>query len=481
MAYPPSVDVNVIDGGLRLLALNGQLPLVIGGSSLGTVDTLYSFSSATAVKDSLGIGDAVECAAPVADSIGCLVLKTSTTTAGANSAVTKTAIGSSTGTVTLAGAPYARFRGRVEIRTTGGLGTARFRYSIDGGYTFSEELTVPAGGTYAIPGTNITATFVPGAGPTNFESGDLHTWTSTAPLFTTADLSTAITALWAQLLGIQIKQVFFAGKHASAADAATMFAAIATHMTSFESREHFARAIMDAGTDTVSNVRTSMAAVSDRRIQVVYGDADVATFNALAGYGIPRMAAMNCVAERCAIAQISENPGRYLSGSLRGVRAITHDEGANTSFFESDKITTLRSFNGEAGFYVTNGFLKSPGGSDFQYYDYGRLIDEVCAVTNAQVRRYLLSKKRALTDGTGRIDPRDADIIDSEVNQELQTAVMDPENVEGYKGHASGVQATTSRNHNLLTTRNLIVNTATVPLASIDGATINVGLARSIA
>lgn len=480
MTYPPKVTTNVIDGGLGLLAAVGLIPLVIGGSSAGVAGTLYQFSNARTVKDTLGTGDATELAGPIADQIGCLVLKTATTTAGANSAVVKTAIGTSTGTITLAGAPFSRYRGLVTITATGALGIGRFKYSLDNGFTPSEDLVIPSGGTYVIAGTNITITFVAGAGPVIFETGDTHTWTSTAPMYTTADLGTAIGGLFTQLGAADIKQVYFAGKHASAAAAATMFAAISTHMATLEAHEQFARAIMDAGTDSAANIKTSFAAVADRRISAVFGDADVATPLTYQGYGVPRMAAMNCVAERCALAALSENPGRFLSGPLRGVRAITQDEGANTQFAEADKITTLRTYNREAGFYVTNGFLKSPSGSDFQYYDYGRVIDVVCSTLNAELRRYILSKKRALLDGTGRIDPRDAETVDTELNQALAAAIMEETNPEGYKGHASGTEATIDRNNNILSTRQLIANSATVPLTSVDGVTLNVGFARSI-
>lgn len=481
MSYPPKNTFNIRDGGLQLLALAGALPLVIGGSSAGSVDTLYRANSATSVRDQLGTGDAVELACPIADQAGCLILKTSTSTAGSNSAVTAAPVGAATGTITLTGTPNARYRGRVEITLTGGPGVGRFKFSLDGGYTYSEELTIPSGGTYVIAGSGITLTFVPGAGPTIYQVADVHTWTSTAPLYTTSNLATAITALWAQLTGIKIRKVLLSGKHASAANAATMFAAFGTHLTAFESREHFARGLMDAGTDTTANVRTSFAAVADRRIGVVYGDADIASYNTMQGYGTPRVAAMNAVAERSALAAISENLGRRASGVLRGVRAISHDEGANTSFQESDKITTLCSVTGRQGFFVTNGFLKSPSGSDFQYWDYGVLIDEVCDEMNVQMREYHLAKVRALKDGSGRIDPRDADGIDANLNQALHSRIMDPYNPEGSRGHASAVQATVDRNANMLSTRNLVANTGTIPLISIDGATINVGFARSIA
>jgi hypothetical protein len=483
MPYPPAVSSTIRDGGIGLLTGLFAPPLVVGTSSIGTVDTLYQFSSSTNVRDTLGTGDAVELACPIANTGGCLVLKTSATTAGASSVVTKVAIGTSTGTVTLAGAPFMRLRGRVEIRTTGTLGAGKFMYSLDGGFTNSEDITIPAGGTYVIAGTNITITFVPGGGPVFFEDGDVHTWTSSAPAWTTSNLSSAMTALMLQLAGRRLKQVFFPQKHASASAAATAFSAIATHLATLESAKHFCRAIMDAGTDTTSNVKTSFAAVSDRRICAVYGDADIASLNTFNGHGIPRVSAMNAVAERAAGAAISENLGRFLSGALRGVRAITHDEGTNTQFSEGDKITTLRTYAGAdaaAGVYITNGYLKSPSGSDFLYYDYGRVIDDVCVIANSALLTFILSKVRTLTDGTGYIDPRDAARIDSHVNRQLQAGLMDDVNPEGFRGHLTSVLGSTDLANDVLTTRNVNFNVSAIPLPPIEGITANIGFTRSI-
>ena len=119
--------------------------------------------------------------------VGCV--RVGTTTAGTNSAVTKS--GTGIGTVTLAGAPYDRVEGRIRITRAGTLGVGGFKYSLDGGRSESVEYVIPAGGAFAIPGTNITATFVPGAGPSYFAVDDTHSWTSTAPTYDTTALATA--------------------------------------------------------------------------------------------------------------------------------------------------------------------------------------------------------------------------------------------------------------------------------------------------
>jgi len=480
VSYPPGHSITVSDGGLSLLANATALPLIVGVASGGVADTLYQYSDANALKEELGEGPAVELAVPIVEDVGaCMVLKTAATTAGAAGSVTKTAVGSSTGTVTVAGAAYDGYRVVVEITSSGTVGAGRFRFSLDGGYTYSPELTIPSGGTYAIANTNLTLTFVPGDGATFFEDGDTHSFACTAPLYTTTDLSASITALLDQIGQRDIKQVFFAGKHASGSDAATMAAAIDTHMTTLASAGYFARAVMDAGADTAANVRTAFASFASNRVAPVFGDVDIIGKNTFMGWGVPRHPAMNAVAERAARAEISENLGRKMSGTLRGVRAITHDERTDQQFGETERLITLTTYRGQPGFFVTNGYLKSAPGSDFLYYDYGRLIDVVCSTADAALDKWILAKLRALADGTGRLEPKDAGRVEDAVNAALKQAV-DKRTIDGLPSHVSGIRYTVNRENDFLATRNLDGAIAVVPNAPAENITTTIGLTRSI-
>lgn len=68
----------------------------------------------------------------------------------------------SAGTVTLSGVPAAAVSWRVKIIASGQLGTATYQYSVDGGTSYSSTLTVPSGGTYAVPTTDINIVFANG-------------------------------------------------------------------------------------------------------------------------------------------------------------------------------------------------------------------------------------------------------------------------------------------------------------------------------
>jgi hypothetical protein len=485
VVYPAGQTITVRDGGIGLSSLGTIYPLVIGTCSSGTASTLYFSTNQNSLRDTLGQGPAVELALPmITERGGVLVLKTPASTAGAAGAVTKTAVagGTGTGTITVAGAAYDAYQFQGRIKLAGTLGAGRFDYSLDAlsaDPTFSEELTIPAGGTYAVPGTNLTLTFVPGGGPVFFESGDSHAFASTAPQYTTADLSTAWTALLAALGSYVIEEAYFSGRSASAAAAATMAATIATLMTSLEARKRWARAMMDCGNDTSANVITSVVPFANSRVAVVFGQADVPTLNPKAGWGTPRVSAAHALSERAAGADLSENLGRVASGPLR-VSAITADEGTSQAFIEAHKINTLRTYDGTAGIFSTNGYLKSSSGSDFLYWDWGRVIDRACRIVYEAQQTWLLKKVRVLTDGTGRIDPRDAVRIEAMVRSALKDGLLDPINAEGFAGHVSALQYAVDLSNNVLTTRQLKSTLRLVPLPPIESIANEIGFTNSI-
>jgi hypothetical protein len=488
MPYPPGNTVTVRDGGLGLSSSGDSPPLAIGVSNAGVANTLYRFTDPQILKTTLGKGPVVETALAMLLQAGVVaVLKTAATTAGSAGAVTKTAVGTSTGTVTVAGTPPLPFIPIILITKTGALGVARFMYSLDNGYTYSPELLVPSGGTYVVPNTGLTLTFVAGAGPIIFELGDSHTFVCQAPHYTTSDLSTAIAALWAQLGTLDIRKVVFTGRNATGSAGATMMAALDTHMTAFLSRRHFARALFDAGDDTAANAITAYAALSSDRLGKVFGKVEVALLDSFTGWGIGRLPLVHSAGERYAQCELSENMGRLLSGRLRGVRAIRgtttswgYDERIDGSFAESDKFITATTQAGRAGVWMTNGFLSSVLGSDFKYLEWGNVVDQACKTGDLGLLNWLNRNLRVLTDGTGYLDPREAERIDKDIQGQLQADLMDPTNIEGYLGHCSGVGFGVRRDTNFLSTQRLAANLNVVPLVPNQGVDISVGLARSV-
>ena len=91
------------------------------------------------------------------------------------------------GTVTVDGKPNNRFGIVVKITGRGTLNEASFKYSINGGYTYSEERTVPLSGEFELPDTGLKILFA--VGDTQiYEVEDTYEWQTSAPALTNEDL-----------------------------------------------------------------------------------------------------------------------------------------------------------------------------------------------------------------------------------------------------------------------------------------------------
>jgi hypothetical protein len=493
MTYVPGGrSFQVRDGQIGLSGALAAIPLAVGVSSAGTVSTLYYFTDPNIALDTLGYGPLTDLVMEIIREVGgCLALKLAGSVAAANSAVTPTRVGSSVGTITLSGSAFRDYRGAVQIRVSSdALGTGKFRYSLDYDaahperVTWSEEITIPSGGTYSPPNSGLTLTFVLGVGTPDFEAGDLHTWTSTCAHYNTTNVSDGMTALLASELLVDkaIEQVYWTGVSATASAAATLAAAIATHMGTLEDNDHFARCIMDGGSlDTTTNYLANFVAVfSDTRVVGSYGFAFVNTPAPIPGFSVAKVAGLDPFAVRACDCELSENPGRVKSGRLKNVVDISHDEEKLVAFSEAAKTITLRrNRKMRGGFYITNGYLKSPTGSDFLYWDWGRVVDRRSRIIVEGLAPWTLAKVRILTDGTGRLDPRDALSIVQPIITTLSAAMKGPTK-DGLPSHVTEASTQCDTESDFASDRTVRITDRVVPTFPVEGFAIVMGLTRQL-
>lgn len=406
-----------------------------------------------------------------------------------NGAVTQTGTGPA---VTVTGTPVGEYDFIVEITTGGAVDSAVFRWSSDGGATYTSGVTVAA--TVALGATGVTANFAAGtyvlaatyewtsttSVDADFEVGDVHSFTTTAPGHTTSDVAAGMSALKAQLGKRRVRRVILTGAQASAAAGATMFAALATHMATLEGDHYFGRAAMDAGGGTADAYRSAFAAAADDRVAVTWKKARCVVRAYFDGYSDAWQPGIRAVAERIFEADLSENLGRVASGPMEWVTEIEHDEGVDQQFVESDKVITFRTNLGEDGFFVTNGYLKSPTGSDFLYWDWGCTVDELCEAILFGQQKWLLSKLRSLKDGTGRLDKNEAVRIVNAIKGRINAVLKDPINVEGQKGHVTDADYAIDLTNDFLATRTVRSSGRAIATSPAETFDTEVGLTRSI-
>lgn len=486
--YPPGFTTDFRDGQMALPSTPLEIPLIVGISSAGTVATLYDFSNANDAKATLGYGPLTETGMPVLDVTGrALFLKLTGSVAGTNSSVTATRFSTSVGTVTISGSAYRDYRGRVKItQTTSELGSGKFIVSLDGGNTPSEELTIPAGGSYTIPNSGITITFNLQAGTPDFEAGDVFTFTCTCAHYNTTNMADGMAVLLTSqlLVGKKIRKVFWTGIPADAATAATNAAAIATYMAQLQGIDNFARALIDCGSiDSPTNVLTDfVSAFSDSRVSACYGRCEMTSPAPTVGFGLPLVSIMQPVAVRACQIEISENPMRVNRGALRGVKSttLTQDEGLSPVFTQDNKIITLRTYrNKQGGAYVTNGYLKSASGSDFKYWDWGITLDSGAQAIKTAADNWIGEKLAALADGTGNLSPVDAERVKASIDGPL-SSLMNRPTVSGLASHVSKQQTAVETNYDFLSGGDLRITYKMVPTPVVEGGAITLGLVRQI-
>lgn len=458
----PTLTQTIRDPGLGVTPAAINTFLYMGTCSIGSVSTVYTFSNPSDVIDTLGQGPLAEdlCYNLAIAGGPVNAIKLTGSVAGAASAVTKVAFSTSTGTITVAGAAFDRYSFIGQIKVTGALGVAEWRYSLDAGLTYSPQMLVPSGGSFVVPNTNLTLTFVAGAGPIIFEAGDSHTFTSTAPGFGSSDMAVGITALKAA--NISLAAIVLSGKWPTASAAATIAAAAAVHASSLFTVYQPLRFIMDAGADIEATTITAFVAVSSERISVVYGDEVCTSAKPFTGFGAPTSPFMRSAAARCAAILPSTDPAWFAAGALPGVTSITHDEFRNQNM-DSKKFSTSRTHQGVSGIFVCNMNLMSAPGSDYQFWQHGRVMDVATATCYQSLLPFLSSSVRTQKDGT--IDPRDADRWEKKAKDALRTVLLDPDNEQGTQGFVSALDVKVDRTTNVLTSNTVKVKVAIRPLS----------------
>jgi hypothetical protein len=465
----PGQEITVLDPGLGLVGPATSIPIVVGVASAGPFNTIESFSSKNDLRDARGQGPGVETAAHILTVAGGPVLfcRISPSTAGTNGSVTKTPIGSSTGTITVAGVPNDSYEFVGRIKVTGDLGVAEFDYSLDDGRTFSQQIVVPLSGTFVVPDTGLTLTFVQGAGPVFFEAGDLHDFDSLASFYTVSDLDAAQTAILATPLAFNF--VVYAGRPPDAATAVMLAAAIASDMLELENQFGYKAAIIDSGDDSEANWLTSFASFSDVRVNVCAGTSDRTSDKPIQGWGVPERPIVDDCAARAAASLISTDLGRFNDGALPGVVAISHDEFL-TETLDAAGFTTTRTYPNTSGFYLTTGRIMAPAGSDFQLWQFRRVMDQACQTTVFAQQSFVNIGVRTNPPNVpnqgnvGTIDGRDATRLETGVESQLAAVLTEPLNAEGVPGHVSAFEYTISRTNNVVQSQQFQTEVAIQPL-----------------
>lgn len=376
----------VEEGKLPASALVGTgIQLKIGASPIASKDKvlLTGTSSISAIRSKLGyspLGDAVmDAIENGASKIYCMPLVPEiagdiTEEAGKHTA--------GSASVTLSGTPTNAFTILAELTGQGGVNVATFRYSINGGYSYSDDLTIPLSGSYTIEEAGVTLGFETGEGK-EYVLGDWFQWNTTEPQLRTQQILEAVEGLanfktemeyvhvvgacdadvWSSIAGLQLQ---LEENHHKP----LMFILEAYRPEPDEDiYDYLNRLLADRKKVNNHNIQVCASRMMYKGMDSLWRDINAANIVT----GLYSKTAVNRSIGETAVISIGEDR----------ISALLPDGMADDIISELDEAgyLTFRQYDGLEGYYVTNANMMCLAGSNYQYAENTRVLNKIIRVS----------------------------------------------------------------------------------------------------
>ena len=447
----PSVELEFKDFQLGSISASTNAHVKIGNSSLGAKETLITLSDPRTVPQLLGVGKLASQSA-YALAVGgrpVYAMPLTTSSAGVINAITETRIASSTGTLSASGSPLAAYEVVVEITTSGSVSAndAAFRVSIDAGKTFTTPLALV--NAWVLAGTGITLEFN-GA----FERFDKFSFSTVAPISTLADVTSAFTKALDS-------STAFRFIHLVGASSLAIAAALDTLLESATKRHRYTYALIEARAkrddetlDEYENaIESEYATFTSTRVMIAVGES---TYFDPATKSFVKASVAVAIAARMAAVGEAVDISQFDLGALPGITSLNLD-GDLRPKLNGLNFTTLRTFVGYPGYYITNGLMRAPSGSDYVLQQ-NRNIMDLIAEESRRLNLPFLSQRLRVDATTGFIDEREAQRIELRVKNGLKLRFLD-------RGSISAIDVSVRRDNNILADKTLFEDIRPTPVS----------------
>lgn len=445
-------DIVIVAGGLVMSGINGTRRITKTGADSFTLDGTTGTGSYTASSATM-------------------------TPTGLNT----TGVGTpGTSVVTLTGTPLDSTRMRVKIMRGGTIGTAgaTFAWSRDGGVTYSPTLSLGTASTFVIPNTGITLNFAAGT----VIAGDLHKFVTVEPKWGDSDVSDCI-----GLLGetVQKFRLIHLVGDLSASSAVTFDVAVEglTESYRYVGLLGHARDVASSDADEnawIDDLADDFSSFDSTRISVTAGHYNIVS--PIDGSKCRRPLSF-AAAARLMSRPIQEHAGRVRTGSLKGVSIpseadrsklalddLVYHDSRTTPGLKAARFMTGRTRIGRPGLYIDRPAMMSAPSSDYQLWPHRSVVDKACDITY-EVLVDVLNDDLQLEpsgDRAGKIVEKEAKGIESRLRSAFRDGLTS-------KRAASAVNATISRDDNIITTKRITAAVRVVPKGYVEGIDASVG------
>ena len=457
------VSYSVTDGQLGLANTTGTgIHVKIGASPISSSEPILisGTMSAERIKSRLGLSpladaamDSVENGAP---KIYCIPVS-----AGEKGTISevKKVPESAGGTVSVERTPANAFNIIVKIVGKGGLNMAVFRYSLNGGKSWSADITVPTGGRYAIDEAGLIFTFGDEA---EFAVNDTFTCETKAPMMTNGDVLGAVQ----KLKDISAAYEFV---HIVGGTSPELWAALSIMQEELLSRyrkpvffilEAYEKE-KEKTAEYISQLEKDRRKVSNYDIQVVPARGFYTGMD-----GVTRdINLANIICGLYARASVQESIGRTAAYSI--------SEGKLSGLFPEDEddiealdvagYLTFRQYDGLAGYYVTNARMMCPEDSDFRYAEDVRVKNKIIRLTRQAALRRLQ-------------EDVDTENVDADLAAKAKFITADVEKQMVDKKEIASLSVSVPAGQDILRTETMEMQIRYVPIGKIREIRIDLGM-----
>ena len=288
------------------------------------------------------------------------------------------------GDIAVSGKPNNAYDVIIKVTGKGALNSALFIYYIDGGYSFSDDVTIPLSGTYEIPEAGLTLDFTEASEEkeNSFQLGDIYSFVTTAPQMTNEDVLTATQKLY--YLNESFEFVHIVGESDPA-----VWVAVSAAQQELEKNYHKPLLFILEAYNIKENEKVEDYAVqfgNDRKkiknwnIQVVaarsvYMKMDGRTLEQNNAGVVCGMYAKTAVQK--SIGRVRESYGMGISKD----KMLSLTPAGISEYIElldEASYLTFRSYDGiENYYYVSNACVMSADGSDYRYAEDVRVLNKI--------------------------------------------------------------------------------------------------------
>lgn len=467
-----------LPAGQKALALVG----VANGAGTLALNTPAAYARTTQIASALARGPLAHAAATAIKRFNrpVLVVRADQSAVATVSGVSHTTPGTSVVTVSGGTLPDDDYELLVQVILGGTVGTGpiTLQSSLDGGRTMSADFSLGTANSFTIPSSNksgseVTLAFAAGT----LVTGDVIAIRANAPNWDTTTLGAALTALFQSALDWDECEIV--GPIDS-----TALTAIETAFASHSEKTWHAntRIPNDAESDATytSSLTSEFASVS-----TVIGDVCAGAARIVSGldsrvyrrpivHAVAPLSAANSEEVDISAPDLGTVVGVSIVGSDGNPIDLVHNEEL-TPGLDDQRFTTLRTWDGLAGVFVTNPRIKSAAGSDFEFIQHRKVMN----LARRTLRIYFtrrLSKPVRVSATTGFILESEALEIERGADAVMRAALLAKPKASG-GGIDGKIQrfVSLSRTDNLLSTKTMTVQASVIPLAYPKAIEISLG------